>query len=166
MEIDMDSPLSRPIDSRSAFQTAVREAFAAAAAEGARELWLVDRDFADWPLSEPPVVEHLRQWARAHRKLTLIAETYDEVARRHARWSEWRRVWSHIVECRSNSELDRGQMPSLLLATGLLCVRLDDPVHHRGSVSRESADQVRCREQIDALLQRSVETFPVTMLGL
>jgi hypothetical protein len=144
----------------------MRDAVAAAAREGARELWFVDRDFADWPLSEPGVVEQLGRWAASHRRLTLVAETFDEVGRRHARWSEWRRPWSHIVECRSNDELERGQMPCLLLASGLLCVRLVDPVHHRGTISRAVPDLVRCREQIDAVLQRSSEAFPVTMLGL
>jgi hypothetical protein len=33
-------------------------------------------------------------------------------------------------------------------------------------VSTEIADAVACREAIDAVLQRSVESFPATTLGL
>jgi hypothetical protein len=33
-------------------------------------------------------------------------------------------------------------------------------------VSGRATDQVECRETIDALLQRSVEAFPPTTLGL
>ena len=108
------------ITSRSEFHTALRSALAEAAAVGCRELWLCDNDFADWPLGERQLVDSLSQWAGSHRRLTLIAHSFDEVARRHARWNEWRRQWSHIVHCRSNAELESGQMPCVLLASGLL----------------------------------------------
>jgi peptidyl-tRNA hydrolase len=154
------------ITSRGEFHAAVREAFAEAARAGCREIWLVDIDFADWPLNEPQVIECLTQWAQAHRKLTLLAQNFDEIARRHARWIAWRRLWSHVVECRANNELEAGQMPTLLLMPGLVSLRLVDPVHYRGSVSRSEADTVRSRELIDAVLERSEEAFPVTSLGL
>ena len=154
------------ITSRTEFHASLRSAFAEAAAVGCRELWLCDNDFADWPLDERAVVESLSLWAGSHRRLTLIAQTFDEVARRHARWNEWRRQWSHIVHCRSNAELESGEMPSVLLASGLLSVSLVDPVHHRGRFSHDAADGVRCREMIDAVLQRSEEAYPVTTTGL
>ena len=151
---------------RGEFHTALRTALAEAAAAGCSELWLCDNDFDDWPLGERQVVDSLSQWASSHRRLTLVASTFDEVARRHARWNEWRRQWSHIVHCRSNAELERGQMPSVLLASGLLSVNLVDPVHYRGRFSHDVADGVRCRELIDAVLQRSEEAYPVTTAGL
>jgi hypothetical protein len=154
------------ITSRSEFHAALRSALAEAAAVGCRELWLCDNDFADWPLGERQVVDSLSQWAGSHRRLTLIARTFDEVARRHARWNEWRRQWSHIVHCRSNVELESGHVPSVLLANELLSVNLVDPVHYRGRFSHDALDGVRCRELIDAVLQRSEEAYPVTMTGL
>jgi hypothetical protein len=154
------------ITSRSEFHAALRSALAEAAAVGCRELWLCDNDFADWPLGERQVVDSFAQWAGSHRRLTLIASSFDEVARRHARWNEWRRQWSHIVHCRSNTELESGQMPSVLLASELLSLNLVDPVHYRGRFSHEAADGVRCRELIDAVLQRSAEAYPVTTTGL
>ena len=160
------APVHTAITSRHEFHQALRAAFADAAASGCREIWLCDIDFADWPLNEPAVIEHLGQWARAYRKLTLLAQHFDEVPRRHARWVAWRRTWSHIVECRANVELEAGKMPTLLLAPGLVTVRLFDPLRHRGSASRSPADAVHARESIDAVLQRSDEAFPVTSLGL
>jgi hypothetical protein len=154
------------ITSRGEFHAALRSALAEAAAVGCRELWLCDTNFADWPLGEIAVVESFSQWAGSHRRLTLIAESFDEVARRHARWNEWRRQWSHIVDCRSNAELESGQMPSVLLASELLSVNLVDSIHYRGRFSHAAADGVRCRELIDAVLQRSVEAYPVTTTGL
>ena len=154
------------IATRGEFQSALRLAFAEAAATGSRELWLIDNDFADWPLSERAVIEHLTEWAASSRKITLLARNFDELARRHARWVEWRRQWSHIVSCRTNTELEAGDMPTLLLAIGTVSVRLSDSVHHRGRVSHDTADEIRCKEMIDAVLQRSEEAFPATTTGL
>lgn len=155
-----------PIATRGEFHDAVRSAFAEAAATGCREIFLCNDDFADWPLNEPLLVEHLVQWSSPHRKLVILARNFEEVARLHPRWVAWRRSWSHVVECRVNNELEAGQMPTLLLMPGLLTLRLVDDVHCRGSVSRHLGDAVRAREQFDGIYQRSEEGFPATNLGL
>ena len=154
------------ITSRAEFHAALRRAFETLASVGSREVWLCDEDFADWPLGERSVVELLTQWAASSRKLTLLARSFDEVARRHPRWVEWRRSWSHIVSCRTNTELATGEFPALLLGIGTVSVRLSDTVHHRGRLSHEKADEIRCKEQIDAVMQRSEEAFPATTTGL
>jgi hypothetical protein len=71
----------RVTTTRGEFLDAIRNAFADAASEGCRELWICDLDFADWPLSERPVIESLTRWAYAHRKLTVLATTYEEFPR-------------------------------------------------------------------------------------
>jgi hypothetical protein len=162
----MTAPLHRLIESRNQFHEALREGFAEMARTGCREAWISDDDFADWPLNERAVVESLTQWAMSHRKLVVLARHYDEVVRRHARWVEWRRQWSHVVECRAFAEAQAGEIPTLLLASDLLAVRLVDPERHRGAIAREAADLLRIRESIDAVSQRSVESFPATLLGL
>lgn len=154
------------ITSRAEFKTALLTAFAEIAGSASREVWLCDEDFADWPLGERAVVAQLTQWALASRKLTLVARHFDEVARRHPRWVAWRRDWSHIVSCRTNQELGTGEFPTLLIAAGAVSVRLADNVHHRGRLSHAKADELRCHEQIDAILQRSEEAFPATTTGL
>ena len=162
----MSHEMQRPITTRVEFHDALREAVQALADEGAREVWISDEDFADWPLNERAVIEQLTRWAQAHRKLTVIARHYDEVVRRHPRWVEWRRQWSHVVECRAFEDAEAGQIPTLLLAPSKMVVHLADPQRHRGSVSREAGDLLRHRETIDAVSQRSVESFPPTLLGL
>ena len=154
------------ITTRSEFHEALRNAFAEAAAGGSREIWLSDNDLADWPLGERAVVASLSEWAASSRRLTLVAQNFDEMVRRHARWIDWRRQWSHIVSCRTNTELGAGAMPTLLIAAGAVSVRLSDPVHYRGRVSRDPADELHCKEQIDAVLQRSEEGFPASTTGL
>jgi len=156
----------RLITTRAEFQDALRQAFAEAASAGCRELWLSDHDFADWPLGERDVIERLTEWAASSRRLTLLANSFDEVARRHPRWVTWRRQWSHIVSCRANTELEAGEVPALLIASGTVTVRLSDTVHHRGRVAHDRAEELRCKELIDAVLQRSEEAFPATSTGL
>ena len=154
------------ITSRTEFHDALRQALADIAAVGCREVFMSDADFTDWPLSDAGVIASLTQWARGHRRLTLLAQQFDELARRHGRWVEWRRQWSHLVECRVNTELEAARVPTLLLAPGLVVVRLVELARYRGSVSSEAVDLVQSRELLDAVLQRSEESFPVTTLGL
>ncbi len=154
------------IAGRQGFHAAVRDALAQAATAGWRELWLCDPDFANWPLGDAAVVESLTQWAGTQRRLTLLALHFDDVARRHARWAEWRRRWSHVVQCRALLELQPDDVPVILHAPGALTVRLFDPLRYRGIVSRVPADVVSAGERIDAVLQRSVEAYPATTMGL
>ncbi len=154
------------IATRADFHDAIRAALAMAAEQGASEICLVDPHFEDWPLNDRDVVESLNRWALSRRKLIVFAYDFDEMARRAPRFATWRRQWSHIVQCRSDPELEAGQVPTLLFVPGMISVRLLDPVRYRGTVSARPADHVECRETIDALLQRSVEAFPPTALGL
>jgi len=155
-----------PIASRADFVGAVRNAIALAEQGGARELVFVDRDFADWPLNEPAVIGSLSRWVDSSRLLVVLAHTFDELARRQLRFVEWRRQWAHVVQCRNDPELEAEQLPTLLLVPGHVCVRILDRVRYRGTVSNRPVDLTESREAVDALLQRSVEAFPVTTLGL
>jgi hypothetical protein len=154
------------IASRKEFLDAVRVALVQAAAAGATEIYLVDPHFSDWPLNERSLVESLSRWVSSRRKLTIVAHSFDEVARRAPRFSEWRRQWSHVIHCRATDEIEADQVPTLLYVPGLVCIRLLDRVRYRGTVSGRAADDVEARESIDALLQRSTEAFPPTTLGL
>ncbi len=154
------------IEGRQAFHSAVRDALAEASAAGWREIWLCDPDFARWPLGERSVIESLTRWAGARRRLTLLALHYDEVLRRHARWAQWRRQWVHVVHCRALHELQANDVPVMLYAPGCLTLRLFDPLRYLGTLSRDVADGVRAREEIDAISQRSTEAFPATTIGL
>lgn len=162
----MNSESITQIASRADFHDALRAGLAQAAQSGAAEICLVDPTFNDWPLNERAIVESLSAWASSRHKLLVIAHSFDDVARRAPRFAEWRRRWSHIIQCRSSDELEADEVPTLLFIPGLVCVRLLDRVHYRGTVSCRPSDFVECRESIDALLQRSAEAFPVTTLGL
>ena len=155
-----------PLSSRAEFVQAVHDAIGAAAKHAAIDIIACDRTFSDWPLGDRGFVDALTRWAGPRRRLLLVAHSFDDVSRRHGRWTEWRRHWSHLVECRSNPVMEAGAVPTLLLVPGFRSVRLLDPVQHRGIASSEAGDEMACREAIDAVLQHSIETFPVTTLGL
>ena len=156
----------RVFEGRNAFQAAVREAFASIADAGPREMWMCDEDFADWPLNEVQVVAQLSRWARGGRQCTVLALNYDRVPQLHPRWVQWRRQQGHVVTCRAPDEVDVARLPCVLLAPGVVTLRLVDRVRFRGSLSTGPADAFREREHIDALLQRSVDAFPASTLGL
>ncbi len=153
-------------ESRHDFQETVRRAFAHVADVGCRELFISDTNFADWPLGESAVIQSLTRWAFAHRKLTVLAQSFDDFHQRHPRWVMWRRQWAHVVECRAFADGEPGDVPSALLAPGVVSVRLIEPLRYRGSVSFEAADALRVREGLDDVLQRSEEAFPASTLGL
>ncbi len=155
-----------PIGSRTEFLDAVRNAFALAEQDGAREILLADPDFADWPLNERAVIDSLSRWVHSSRALVVLAHSFDELARRQLRFVEWRRQWAHVVQCRNDPELEAGQIPTLLVVPGHTCLRILDRIRWRGTVSDRPVDLTECRDNVDALLQRSVEAFPVTTLGL
>jgi len=155
-----------PIGSRAEFLEAVRNALARAQQQGARKIVLVDPNFADWPLNERTVIDSLSRWIDSSRLLVVIAHSFEELARRQLRFVEWRRQWAHVVQCRNDPDLEAEQIPTLLLVPGQSCVRVVDRVRYRGTVSKRPVDLTECRETVDALLQRSVEAFPVTTLGL
>ena len=94
------------IATRSEFHDAIRAGLAQAADAGASEICLVDPDFQDWPLNERALVETLARWAASRRKLVLFAHSFDALPRSAPRFADWRRQWSHIVQCRTDPDLE------------------------------------------------------------
>jgi len=156
---------------RADFQRLMAETLAWAAAQGIRELHAWDATFVDWPLSDAAVLASLTAWAKTGRQLHLLALQYDDVVRRHPRFVRWRRDFAHCVTARAvepELRLD-GAPESLLVAVGLdasLSLRLFDRHLWRGELSRDPADRVRGLEWIDAVAQRSSDSFAPTTLGL
>lgn len=157
------SPL---LASRADFHAALLAGLDEAQAASAPELWLVDRDFANWPLGDRAMVERLQAWITSRRQLRLLALDFRGLGERAPRWVAWRRPWAHAVSCFEIHPELAGEVPSLLLLPGRLAVRLFDPDRYRGSVERAPVELVRCRELVDALSQRASPAFSVTTLGL
>jgi hypothetical protein len=164
----MDESLPTSISTRNEFDAALRAALADAIESRTRELWFVDPDFSEWPLGDRAVVDQLTNWAQSvpQPRITLIAYSFAEMHRRHPRFVAWRRYWSHVVQARDVAELDASEVPTLMLAGDGLGVQLIDRMHWRGRWFRDETDWKTWREVIDALLQRSGDAFPATILGI
>jgi hypothetical protein len=166
-ESRLDTPPA--IESRAGFAAAVSWGFERAMREGgrSRRILCVDRDFANWPLDAPDLLEALGAWLRGgQRQLVLLAAHFDEVPRRHPRFVAWRRHFTHAVFPFAAPEDVAATLPTLLLDDAGTFVRLIDPVHWRGRTSADERTALPWREQIDALLQRSEAAFPAQSLGL
>lgn len=157
----------QPIQSRADFDAAVLWAVQAAQARGARRLLMVDRDFADWPLGRPELLQALQGWLRQPlRRLVLLAARFDEVPVRHPRFVAWRRDWSHAVEAWSPPDELAGELPTLLVDDGPVCLRLFPGAQVRGRAELSAQEARRWRDGIDVVLQQSAAAFPVQTLGL
>jgi len=156
---------SRRFEGRNDFRQLVRDALAAAAREGWREIVLADADFADWPLGERAVAESLQAWSGAGRRMVLLARHYDEVRRQHARFVQWRVTWSHVVTPMACPAADALELPSAIWSPGWALERLD-PLRCNGYCGSEPERRVLLRERLDEWLARATPGFPASTLGL
>ena len=147
---------------RGEFAELVRQAFAAAAIEGWREIIVSDADFADWPLGERAFIEALADWSRTGRKFTMIASSYDEILRKHARFVTWRRKWAHIVECRRSAA---DNLPSAFWSGAWVFERIDVQ-HCTGVAGLDARRRVALKERLNERLLNSSPAFAATTLGL
>src|SRR5699024_4802330 len=88
-------------DGRRAFVAHVHAAFTAAARQNWREIGGSAVGFAAWPLGERALSEALQAWCAAGRSFVMLAQRFDFFEREHARFVTWRRMWSHIIDCRA-----------------------------------------------------------------
>ena len=84
--------------------------------------------------------------------------------RRFARFTEWRGIWSHVVQAHV-TEVETSQIPTLLLA-GEASLMLADRLRWRGHRLATDKEVADWREVVDVLLQRSEPGFGVNTLGL
>lgn len=152
-------------EGRIAFQQLVRDALAAGAREGWREIILSDPDFADWPLGERAVAESLNAWSTSGRRCILLARRWDEVVRRHARFVVWRRTWAHIIDARACRAADPLELPSAIWSPGWVMQRLDLD-RCNGYSGGEPERRLMLREELQEWLRQSSPSFPSNTLGL
>ena len=147
------------------FAQLVRDAIATAAQQGWAEMVWSDATFEDWPLREKSVVDALQDWARTGRKLTLLANRFDSIARYQPRFVRWRVMWDHIVECRVCSHVDASEIPSALWSPQW-CLRRTDVVRSTGISGSEPQRRVALKEALDECRRHSGPGFSASTLGL
>ena len=154
-----------PIDGRSDFTRALRNAMTQAALTRQREICLVDPDFEVWPLDDAEFLTALTAWGGLPlRRMILVACRFDLVPRRYARFTEWRGVWAHVVEAHATG-VEPSQVPTLMLA-GPSSLMLADRLRWRGHAMTSDKEVADWRDVVDALMQRSEPSFGANTLGL
>ncbi|UXH76629.1 hypothetical protein [Roseateles amylovorans] len=169
MPVPTDALKEGVYESRDEIRKILRQSLQLTAEQGGRELFWLDSDFSEWPLSDEALLEALHRWALPHRRLHLLAMDYEALRRAHPRFVEWRRLHDHVIIAKSfdPADLDRSQpSPSgVLLAPGLLVFKQWSPV--RASLTlRQAREEATVREWFDAIEQRSTDSFGSSTLGL
>ena len=164
--MNAESESRRSVNSRGDFVEAARAMLSQIDASGTREATLVDADFSPWPLDEVAVVEALTRWIRLPgRRLRLVGSRFDVIERDQSRFAAWRKPFAHAIECWSPTDVDPGDLPSLLLFDAA-ALELLDRERWQARQSAERRTLVLQRERLDALMQRCEAAWPVTVLGL
>ena len=163
----MSQPAARAIASRSDFSAALEQALDRVLERRAHRMLWADDDFADWPLDDAALLQRLVEWLRLpQRQLRLLATGYDDLRRRHARFTAMYGLWSHAIVAHAPAPGEAVELPCLLLAERTVAVHLLDKTHWRGWIDTDPATLHVWQERTDAWLQRSEAAFPVTTLGL
>jgi hypothetical protein len=133
---------------------------------GARDLWLADSDFADWPLDEPAVQQALSAWLRqGGRRVRIAGQHFDQTARLQPRFARWRRDWSHAIEAWTP---DEGALPAPLcgLLAAPLWLQWQDAPDWRMRCFTDAVHARAVQAHIADFLQRCGPAWPATTLGL
>jgi hypothetical protein len=147
------------------FRQLVRDALAAAAREGWKQIILSDPNFDDWPLGERAVAQSLQDWSKTGRKCILLARRWDDVIRRHARFVTWRTKWSHIIEARGCPSAGPLDVPSAIWTPAWVMERRDID-NSRGYTGDEADRRLVLRENLNEWLSKSSPSFPSATVGL
>lgn len=131
-----------------------------------REVWLVDRHFADWPLDETAVLGSLSAWLRSgSRRLILVGVDFETTARALPRFARWRRDWSHRIEAQCPGDGLMAASLRGLVADDVAWQWLDAPDWRLRKLTNPAQRQA-LHEQLADFLQRCDPAWPTTTLGL
>jgi len=154
------------VDGLASFRCAVVDMVVDAVADGARDLVLVDPDFADWPLEDRRLVESLAAFARRPgRRVSMLARDFERIRTRCPRFVAWRTLHDHAFVARQELEPEL-QMPSELDLDSHSALLLQDRESWRGQRIDDPVQVARLRLEIDARMQRAAPGFGATTLGL
>ena len=156
-----------PFDTRAAFTGHLRDALERAQ----REVWMADRDFADWPLAERAFTAALHAFLRhsAANQLRLLALDADRIPATAPRFMQVIRAHAVTAQCRlvpPHAAARFGEACSMLIADRSLLVRRFHRDHLRGAVEFAPAAAQPWLDQFETLWEESSPALASTTLGL
>lgn len=156
-----------PFDTRAAFVGHLQDALA----QAQREVWLADRDFADWPIAEPAFTASLQAFLRqsAANQLRLLVLDADRIPVAAPRFMQVIRGHALNAQCRvvpTHAASRFGESCSMLIADRSLLVRRFHRDHLRGALEFDPAAARPWLDQFETLWEESSPTLASTTLGL
>ena len=158
---------STPFDSRAAFHDALQDALTKAQ----REVWLTDRDFADWPLNREPFTSALQAFLRhsAANHLKLLIQNTDRIAAGAPRFLEVLKPHAVNAQCRivpPHAAARFGEACSMMIVDRSLLVRRFHRDHPRGATAFDPAAARPWLDQFETVWEQSSPALASTTLGL
>ncbi|RMX07687.1 hypothetical protein D8I35_00655 [Corticibacter populi] len=148
------------------WQAALLACIGAAAAAPESPLVFCSPRFADWPLSQTPVLQALQHWAGRNRRLVLIANEFDTLVRQQPRFLAWRQQWDAIITGRKVMRSFQNDTPSFAWCPAY-SVWLTNAERLRGIAGTDAAWRSQLAELVDEWRERrSVNGFAASTLGL
>ncbi len=164
---DASAFVRTPFDTRAAFVGHLQEALRRAQ----REVWLADRDFADWPLADPVFASTLQRFLRDSpaNQLRLLALDSERIPSAVPRFMQVIRAHAVNAQCRvvpAHAAARFGDSCSMLIADRSLLVRRFHRDHLRGAAEFDPAAARPWLDQFETLWEESSATLAATTLGL
>ena len=161
------SMVRTPFDTRAAFTEHLLDALGRAQ----REVWLADRDFADWPLANPAFASALQTFLRTSaanhlRMLTLDAE---RIAIASPRFLDVLKPHSVNAQCRvvpPHAAARFGEACSMMIVDRSLLVRRFHRDHPRGAAEFDPAAARPWLDQFETVWEESTPALIATTIGL
>lgn len=147
------------------FQAVVRQVFALAAPRAWQKIVICDPNYEAWPLGEAQLVDDLKAWSSRGRELVMLAHRFDWVQARQARYVEWRKTWSHIVNCCVLATNDC-EATQTLIWTPEWALQMQDAERFACVSSENPRFRSELASKLTGFAQRGRPGFPVTVLGL
>ena len=156
-----------PFDTRAAFVGHLQDALLRAQ----REVWMADRDFADWPLAEPAFTTALQAFLRqsAANQLRVLALDADRIPTAAPRFMQVIRAHAVTAQCRlvpPHAAARFGEACSMMIVDRSLLVRRFHRDHLRGAAEFDPAAARPWLDQFETLWEESSPTLASTTLGL
>ncbi len=156
-----------PFDTRAAFADHLQDALERAQ----REVWMTDRDFADWPLAQPAFATALQSFLRvsAANRMRLLTLDADRIPSQAPRFMQVLKSHASSAQCRvvpPHAAARFGEACSMLIADRSLLVRRFHRDRPRGAAEFDPAAARPWLDQFETVWEESSPALTSTTLGL
>ena len=161
------TPFRQTFDTRTAFVEHLQDGLRRAQ----REVWMADRDFADWPLATPTFAAALQAFLRTSpaNHLRILALEADRIPIGAPRFLDVLKPHAINAQCRvvpSHAAARFGEACSMMIVDRSLLIRRFHRDHLRGAMEFDPSAARPWLDQFETLWEESSSALASTTLGL